>query len=348
MGAKGRNMVLYVGDDTSPGNFTAVAGLQTSGLSISNSPIESTNIDSGEHRELLGGGLGNRTYSISGSGVFLDDTVIQQIEDAVQAASKIECQLVFENGDFYQGFFMVSSFEKSSGHTDVLLYSMSLEGASQIQFSRTIPLLAACAVGWASQTHPGSSAGSQRAKFNESFGSPLFVIAGGSGSAGSVAWSPDGINWTLGTTNASQYTICLGYSPDHGTWVAGGWSNSLESSSDGKTFTTRSHPHATNKNNVAYGNGRFIVVSANVSTFEKSDDGGITWSVTGSTGGSAIYRSIATDGVGTWLAGNNNAVYKSTDNGDTWALAGTTGLTGTDRDIVWASGLNLWVFCLGQ
>jgi len=355
VGAKGRNMLLYIGDDTSPGNFTLVAGLQSSGLSISNTPIDVTNIDSEEHRELLDGGHGNRTYSISGSGVFKDDAVIRQIEDAVQAAALLECQMVFENGDFYQGFFAATSFSKTADHTSTLLYSISLESASKPQFSRATAaqLLYGCAISWASVTHPGSNVGQQRAHFNGDSANPFYLLAGGSGSAGSIAWSLTGTgDFTLGSVNASQYVICLAYDSFNAKWIAGGWSNSLENSSDGKTFTSRAHPRFGNKNNIACNSsGRCIVVSDQSPNtyFEISDDGGDTWYISSQVLSiTSVFRGIATDDNGTWLASRNNAVYKSVNDGIDWALSGTAAAGAVDRDIVWASELGLWVFIVGQ
>ncbi len=132
---KGRNILLKISDGVSPGTFTNVAGLRSKTLTVNNETVDITTSDEAPWRELLGN-TGIRSLSFSGSGVFEDDAAINSIEELALNGNLQEFQLVFENNDMYQGNFQVVSFEYAGEHGSEQTFSISLESASIINFSR--------------------------------------------------------------------------------------------------------------------------------------------------------------------------------------------------------------------
>lgn len=132
---KGRNVLIKISDGTSPATFTTIAGLRSKTITINNESVDITTADEAPWRELLGD-TGLRSVSLSGSGVFQDDAAINSIEDLALDGTIQEFQIVFENGDFFQGNFQVTSFEYGAEHTAEQTVSMSLESASIITMSR--------------------------------------------------------------------------------------------------------------------------------------------------------------------------------------------------------------------
>lgn len=134
---KGRNFKLKIHSGGSPGTFTAIAGMQSRTLTINNEQVDITNDDTAPQRELLSG-AGQKTLTISGSGVFKDDAAINSLEDLANASAgnSEEFRVEFENGDWYQGVFNVVSFEYSGDYNGARLYSLSLENAGTWTFGR--------------------------------------------------------------------------------------------------------------------------------------------------------------------------------------------------------------------
>lgn len=210
-----------------------------------------------------------------------------------------------------------------------------------------ITTLIRCPTLWASKTHPGSSVGGQRLRFNEDQINPFYIMLGGSALAWSVTGNGD---YVLGSINSAT-AIDAAWDPKNKKWILVGWTNIIENSLDGKTFTSRSHPHINNPNGVRCGpDGTCCVVSDNMTKVEISSNGGDTWSFGPVLDGTPhTYRMVATDGAGTWLAAWDGGVYKSTDNAVSWSLSSAGFPNGTiNREIVWAPNMGLWVAIIGQ
>jgi hypothetical protein len=111
-----------------------------------------------------------------------------------------------------------------------------------------------------------------------------------------------------------------------GVFVAVGLGGAIYSSPDAVTWTLRTPPNAANYTDIAYANGRFVVVGTTVVGVTQpvaySDDG-ITWTLP-STPFTATRTGIAY-GDGKWVAVGSQAVSISTDNGVTWTS--TTGIS---------------------
>ena len=132
---KGRNILIKISDGASPGTFSTVAGIRTRTITINNEQVDITDSDSAPWRHLLGD-AGLRTMSISGAGVFQDDAAYNSIQNEAINGSLQEYQVVFENGDIFQGLFQVASLEEAGEHVGEQTYSLTLESAGQIALSR--------------------------------------------------------------------------------------------------------------------------------------------------------------------------------------------------------------------
>lgn len=148
------------------------------------------------------------------------------------------------------------------------------------------------------------------------FAQGIFVSLG----ADYVRHSPDGKIWTQYSTGLSNNWWDLTYG--NGLWVAtgaGSPSQHIATSADGKTWTLRTSPWATNKTltSIAYGNGRFVVVTSTGDAAWSLD--GHAWTVAASPVAGS-WRSLSFGG-GVFVAvaddNGTNQIMTSPD-GDTW------------------------------
>jgi TP901-1 family phage major tail protein len=133
--SKGRSILLKISDGTSPGAFTSIAGLRSKTITVNNETVDITTSDDAPWRQLLAN-TGIRTVSVSGSGVFQDDSAVNDVEDLAMNGLSQEFQMVFENGDIIQGTFQVTSFEYGGEHTAEQTYSASFESAGNVSLIR--------------------------------------------------------------------------------------------------------------------------------------------------------------------------------------------------------------------
>lgn len=131
---KGRNILIKASDGTSPGSFTSIGGLRSKGSTINNELVDVTDSDNAPWRALLED-AGLRTLSISGQGIFKDDTSVRRVKLDASQGAKRDYQIVFPNGDMITGLFMVSTFERSGGYNEAEMYSMTLENAGEPVFT---------------------------------------------------------------------------------------------------------------------------------------------------------------------------------------------------------------------
>lgn len=132
---KGRDILLKVGDTASPVVFTAVGGVRSKTLSISQGQVDITDADSAGWRELLAS-AGDIAVSMSGSGIFKDDAQVNLLQDLVISGALRDFQMFFGNGDYFQGLFQIASFEHSGEYNDAEQYSVSMESSGAIVLVR--------------------------------------------------------------------------------------------------------------------------------------------------------------------------------------------------------------------
>lgn len=126
---KGRLILLKISDGTSPGVFTTIGGIRSRTITVNNETVDITDSDNAPFRQLLGD-TGMRSLSVSGSGIFKDDTGVTAVEDLAYTGDLQEFQITFPNGDTIQGMFAVASFEYSGDYNSNQNFSITLESAS--------------------------------------------------------------------------------------------------------------------------------------------------------------------------------------------------------------------------
>jgi TP901-1 family phage major tail protein len=132
---KGRDILLKISDGLSPGTFTSVGGFRTTTLTINNETVDITTKDEAPWRQLLSN-TGLRSITFEGEGVFKDDSAINSIEILAMNGNSQEFQIVFGNGDLYQGIFLLTKLEQAGEYNAEQTYSISLESAGIVTLLR--------------------------------------------------------------------------------------------------------------------------------------------------------------------------------------------------------------------
>ena len=125
---KGLEFLLKIG-------ATVVAGLRATAFTINGEEVDVTTKDStGGWRELLAG-AGVTSMSITGSGVFQDNSNVAALRVSAIAKTQNAYTILFESGDDYTGQFQVTSIEQSGEFNGEVTYSPSLESSGEIVFT---------------------------------------------------------------------------------------------------------------------------------------------------------------------------------------------------------------------
>ena len=125
---KGLEFLLKIG-------ATVVAGLRATAFTINGEEVDVTTKDStGGWRELLAG-AGVTSMSITGSGVFQDNSNVAALRVSAIAKTQTAYTILFESGDDYTGQFQVVNFEQSGEFNGEVTYSVSLESSGEIVFT---------------------------------------------------------------------------------------------------------------------------------------------------------------------------------------------------------------------
>lgn len=129
----GRDMLLKCFDGNN--SFVTVAGLRSRHLSFNAASVDITSADSaGRWRELLGG-AGLRRLSLSGNGIFRDDSaqaLVRQIffDGAVRA-----WQIIIPHFGMIQAPFLIASLDYRADHDGAVMFDIALESAGEPNFS---------------------------------------------------------------------------------------------------------------------------------------------------------------------------------------------------------------------
>lgn len=131
---KGRLLLLKIGTGASPSTYTTVGGIRSTTISINNEQVDITTKDEAPWRALLGD-AGLRSLSVSGSGVFLDDTAIKEMKDRALDGALEEFQIVFGDGDTVEATMQVATFERAGEHNAEETYTCTLESSGTINWN---------------------------------------------------------------------------------------------------------------------------------------------------------------------------------------------------------------------
>ncbi|WP_116597059.1 phage major tail protein, TP901-1 family [Primorskyibacter marinus] len=135
MGAQnGKDMLIKV-DLTGVGQFQTLAGLRATRVSFNAETVDVTSLESsGGWRELLGG-AGVRSASLSGSGVFRDDTTDERARQIFFDGETPDFQVIIPDFGTIEGPFQVTSIEYAGSHNGEATYELSMASAGQLTFT---------------------------------------------------------------------------------------------------------------------------------------------------------------------------------------------------------------------
>ena len=128
---KGSALLIKVGNAASPEVFTTVAGLRDSSISINAETVDITNKDSSRNRTLLADS-GIKSFSVSGSGVFLDSASEQTILTNFSASTFKNYQIIIPDFNTFTGAFQITSMEYSGSYNGEVTYSISFESSGGV------------------------------------------------------------------------------------------------------------------------------------------------------------------------------------------------------------------------
>jgi TP901-1 family phage major tail protein len=129
----GKDLLIKI-DMTGDGLFETAAGLRATRINFNAETVDVTSLDStGGWREVLGG-AGVKTASISGLGVFKDESTDERVREIFFDGETPDFQVIVPDFGTIEGPFLVSSIEYSGAHNGEATYEMSLTSAGEITF----------------------------------------------------------------------------------------------------------------------------------------------------------------------------------------------------------------------
>ena len=135
MGAQNGKDLLIKLDMTGSGQFETIAGLRASRISFNAESVDVTSLESqGGWRELLGG-AGVKSASISGSGVFKDETTDERARQIFFDTEVPSFQVVIPDFGIVEGPFQVTSIEYAGSHNGEATYELSMASAGALIFT---------------------------------------------------------------------------------------------------------------------------------------------------------------------------------------------------------------------
>lgn len=127
----GSAFLLKIGDGGDPANFTTVAGLRTTQMSINGDPIVITHKGSGGWRDLLSG-AGTRSVSVSAAGIFLGSAEEGAVRGHALAGTLEDYELSFEDGARMRGRFLVQRLDYAGDFNGERNYTLQLESSGAV------------------------------------------------------------------------------------------------------------------------------------------------------------------------------------------------------------------------
>lgn len=129
----GKDLLIKL-DMTGDGQFETIAGLRTTRFSLNAETVDVTSLDSdGGWRELLGG-AGVRSASVSGAGVFKDQSTDERARQIFFNGETPQFQVILPDFGVIQGAFQITSLEYSGSYNGEATFDMSLSSAGAVSF----------------------------------------------------------------------------------------------------------------------------------------------------------------------------------------------------------------------
>ncbi len=130
----GKDLLIKLDMDNA-GSFETIAGLRATRISFNTESVDVTSLESqGGWRELLGG-AGVKSASISGSGVFKDESTDERARQVFFDNEVPDFQLVVPDFGIIEGPFMITSIEYAGNYNGEASYEISLASAGELSFT---------------------------------------------------------------------------------------------------------------------------------------------------------------------------------------------------------------------
>lgn len=132
----GSGVLIQIGDDTSPADYTTIGGLRTKSLSFNGESIDITNDDSSGWMQILDG-QGINSVEVSGSGVFTDEQGFHRIWEAWENKTLTYCKLTIPSFRTIEAKFKVTSISAAGEYNGEVTYDLTLQ-SSGVPFITTV------------------------------------------------------------------------------------------------------------------------------------------------------------------------------------------------------------------
>ncbi|MFG5380271.1 MULTISPECIES: phage major tail protein, TP901-1 family [unclassified Yoonia] len=133
----GKDLLIKI-DMTGDGLFETAAGLRATRISFNAESVDVTSLESsGGWRELLGG-AGVKTASISGSGVFKDESTDERARQIFFDGEVPDFQVIIPDFGTVEGPFQITSIEYAGSHNGEATYELALASAGALTFTALI------------------------------------------------------------------------------------------------------------------------------------------------------------------------------------------------------------------
>lgn len=130
----GKDLLIKL-DMVGDGSFETIAGLRATRVSFNAETVDVTSLESiGGWRELLAG-AGVKTASISGSGVFRDESTDARARQIFFDGEIPLFQVIIPDFGIIEGAFQLSSIEYAGSHNGEATYEMTMASAGALTFT---------------------------------------------------------------------------------------------------------------------------------------------------------------------------------------------------------------------
>jgi TP901-1 family phage major tail protein len=131
---KGLLFLLQIGDGGTPTElFTSLASARETSFTHNNEVVDITAKDQNGWREILEG-AGMKSVSVSISGVFKDTAVEESFRAAASAGNVDNYRIISGTGDYWEGPFIITSYERGGSYNGEEIFSATLENAGAVTF----------------------------------------------------------------------------------------------------------------------------------------------------------------------------------------------------------------------
>jgi TP901-1 family phage major tail protein len=129
----GKDLLIKL-DMNGAGQFDTIAGLRATRISFNAESVDVTSLESaGGWRELLAG-AGVKSASLSGSGVFRDETTDARARQIFFDSEIPDFQVIIPDFGVVEGAFQITSIEYAGSHNGEASYELAMASAGALSF----------------------------------------------------------------------------------------------------------------------------------------------------------------------------------------------------------------------